>query len=80
MKRKAAKLQAVPKWADEAKTLAIYSRAAKKTKDTGVPHQVDHIIPLQSPLVCGLHYHKNLRVVTAEKNMLKGNRTWPGMP
>ena len=79
-KRHAAKLQAIPKWFDEAKVLAIYARAAEKTKATGIPHHVDHIVPLQSPLVSGLHWHKNLRVLTAKKNAVKGNRQWPDMP
>lgn len=79
-KRDAAKLQAVPKWYDEKKVQAIYAKAAAKTKSTGIPHVVDHVCPLQSKLVCGLHWSGNLRVITAEKNMAKGNRTWPGMP
>lgn len=78
-KRKAAKLQAVPKWADDAKTLAVYTRAAKKTRDTGIPHVVDHLVPLQNSRVCGLHWHVNLRVITAKANSAKGNRVWPGM-
>jgi hypothetical protein len=41
---------------------------------------VDHIIPLKSDFVCGLHCHTNLRVITAEENKAKNNRYWPDMP
>ena len=74
------KKQTLPKWYDEKKVLAVYTRAAKKTADTGIKHNVDHIIPLQSPIVSGLHWHKNLRVIPASQNAKKGNRVWPSMP
>lgn len=71
--REAAKLRAVPAWADHAAIRAIYEAAAI----TG--QHVDHIVPLQSPLVCGLHVEANLQLLPPRKNISKGNRHWLGM-
>lgn len=78
-KRRAAKLNAVPKWADHEAIKQIYTEAARKNSGTRKYH-VDHIVPLQSPLVCGLHVHNNLRVVPWMENTKKANRFWPDMP
>jgi len=50
-----------------------YLEAQRLTLETGVEYVVDHIIPLQHPLVSGLHLDANLRVITAEENRVKGN-------
>jgi 5-methylcytosine-specific restriction endonuclease McrA len=55
-------------------SLVIYDDAARVTKETGVPHEVDHVVPLQAVGVCGLHVPWNLRVDTAEANRRKQNR------
>src|SRR5690606_19336492 len=38
---------------------------------TGVAHQVDHVIPLQSDLVCGLNNEFNLAVIPRGENQRK---------
>jgi integrase len=70
---KAAVSQATPLWVDLTEIELVYARARAKTRQTGVLHSVDHIVPLQGDGVCGLHVHWNLRVVTATENREKGN-------
>lgn len=52
----------------------------KMEKITGVKHHIDHIVPLNSPIVCGLHAWTNLQVISYRENIGKGNRYWPDMP
>lgn len=77
--RQARKLQAVPEWANGFFMEEAYHLARLRTQMTGFEWQVDHTVPLQSKLVCGLHCEANLEVVPAIVNQKKGNRTWPDM-
>lgn len=70
-RRKLTQKTATPAWADMEKIKAVYARAAKKTRETGESHHVDHIVPLRGKNVCGLHVENNLRVVKAEVNLKK---------
>lgn len=72
--------QAFPAWADLDPINALYEQSARLSAITGTAHQVDHIVPLKSPLVCGLHVAHNLQILPAADNLRKGNRYWPGMP
>jgi hypothetical protein len=53
-------------------------RAYEKAAEMGLT--VDHVVPLKSPLVCGLHCEANLELIPANDNFRKGNRHWPDMP
>lgn len=78
-RRAAAKKRAIPKWADLTKVAEFYAMALKLSVDTGQPHEVDHIVPLQSKYVCGLHVECNLQVIQRGPNRSKCNRYWPDM-
>jgi len=72
-RHRAAKRNAVPAWADS-KAIAEFYRNAP------VGFQVDHIVPLVSPYVCGLHWEGNLQYLTPAANQSKRNFWWPDMP
>lgn len=74
-KRRAAKLQATPQWADEGVTKSLYQLARIYTDAFNEEFHVDHIFPLQSDTVCGLHWHGNLQILTGTENRMKSNRT-----
>jgi len=75
--RKRRHREATPKWITAAQKLEmrkLYLTAMQLTKVTGVRHVVDHIVPLISPVVCGLHVPWNLRVITQDENLKKSNK------
>lgn len=82
--RRAAKNNAVPVWADsEFEQFAIkhtYDVAKLRTRMTGIAWHVDHIVPIRSKKVCGLHCMANMQVIPGAVNHSKGNRVWPNMP
>lgn len=69
----ASKMRAIPSWFDKKAVLEFYTQAELLSNQTGILHHVDHIIPLQGELVCGLHVQNNLRVITMSENCSKGN-------
>ena len=78
--RKAKRLLATPAWADADAIKAFYLQAQKLTEATGIAYHVDHVVPLQSELVCGLHCQANMEVITGSENSTKRNWYWPDMP
>lgn len=78
MYRKARRIQATPSWANQETVSGMYQLAAL-FNSTGMNIHVDHIIPLQSDLVCGLHCESNLQLLSANDNLSKGNHWWPDM-
>lgn len=79
-KRRATKNMAAPKWANDFFISEIYDLARRRSEMLGYQWHVDHIVPLVSPFVCGLHVEHNLRVIPAEENREKSNLYWPDMP
>jgi len=72
-KYKAAKLQAIPAWFENDQIEKSYKEARKRG------FHVDHVVPLQSKIVCGLHCWHNLQLLDASINCSKGNYHWPDM-
>lgn len=64
---RARKLDASPSWADLTAIKLIY-----KNRPSNMA--VDHIIPLQGNLVCGLHVENNLQYLSKEENSSKSNK------
>lgn len=73
-KRHAQQLKATPIWADNKAILQLYKDREHISKETGIIHHVDHIIPLQGKMACGLHVPDNLRIVPASENLKKSNK------
>lgn len=66
--RRARKREATVSWANKELIKDIYQEAQYQGM------QVDHIIPLISKTVCGLHWEGNLQLLTAYDNASKSNR------
>jgi 5-methylcytosine-specific restriction endonuclease McrA len=73
-RRRAARRKATPMWVDRNALKSIYEHAAFLSEVTGVKHNVDHVVPLIHPLVCGLHVPWNLEVLTETQNKRKANK------
>lgn len=70
--------QATPQWSDADTIFGMYELAAI-FKRYGIALHVDHIVPINSDIVCGLHCESNLQLLSAKDNMSKGNHHWPDM-
>lgn len=65
--RRAKKKQATPDWADQDVIKSFYLEAQY------LGESVDHILPLSSDLVCGLHCEFNLQTIPLRDNIIKNN-------
>ncbi len=63
----------MPSWADKDKITAVYLEAMKRRSD-GEACEIDHVVPLVNPYVCGLHCEDNIRIVPRSENKAKSNR------
>jgi len=72
-KRKAAMKLATPSWAEHDQMADMYVQAQ------ALGLEVDHIVPILSRFVCGLHCMANMRLASEATNKSKGNRHWPDM-
>lgn len=60
--------RACPKWVNKLDLIRIYEKAAD------CKLEVDHIIPITNPNVCGLHVPWNLQLLTRKENARKSNK------
>lgn len=75
-RRYASKTQATPVWLDADQLWMIaeaYALAKLRTQILGVPHEVDHIVPLRGRKIMGLHVPWNLQVIPKGENRRKSN-------
>lgn len=68
--RRARKLEATPKWL----TAEQHQQIKNFYETCPEGYEVDHIVPLMSDVVCGLHVPWNLQHLTHLDNRSKGNR------
>jgi len=69
--------EATPPWLtkkEKSEIRQLYQMAITMTQTTGERYVVDHIVPLRSDVICGLHVPWNLRVITQEENLKKSNK------
>ena len=72
--RRAMQSKATPIWADKQAIVDAYMESAY------FGMHVDHIVPINSEIVCGLHVFDNLQLLEKSENLSKQNRFWPDMP
>jgi len=66
--------RAIPDWFEREKIKIVFEKA----REFGF--EVDHVVPLKSDLVCGLHCWHNLQLLNKADNIRKLNRYWVDMP
>lgn len=76
-KKRATKLQRMPKWLTKqhrVEILSFYKHAQQLSNKLNSKYHVDHIVPLRGKTVSGLHVPWNLKVIPAVENMQKSNK------
>ena len=75
--RRAAKKKAIPTWFSEFDEFVIeeaFDLCQKREIATNIKWTVDHMIPLQSKVACGLHCAENIQVIPESLNAAKRNK------
>jgi len=71
---RAKKNKTIPIWFE----MDLVKKVYEKAKEWGF--EVDHIVPINNEIVCGLHCWANLQLLNKSLNSSKKNRYWPDMP
>ena len=72
--------KAWPEWCATHKDFKRIYDMARVMRKRGFAVHVDHIIPICSDIVCGLHVPWNLTILTEKENLSKSNTWWPDHP
>jgi 5-methylcytosine-specific restriction endonuclease McrA len=72
-KRRASVRKQTPELTQEEvkRILSLYEECSRISIETGIPHEVDHIVPICKG---GLHHPDNLQILTMEENRKKGGK------
>lgn len=76
-KRRAKLKNAIPSWysiEDDIEFLSLKEKCRELYEQTGILYEVDHIVPLQSDIVCGFHCKENWQILTRAQNRSKSNK------
>ena len=65
--------QATPMWSEVEAIKLVYLKRNEYRKLYGILYEVDHIIPIDSDTVCGLHVLANLQLLDKSLNSSKTN-------
>lgn len=72
--------QAWPDWCADHPGFKAVREEWKRRRAAGEDVHIDHVVPICSPLVCGLHVPWNLEVIDRVSNLKKSNKWWPDGP
>lgn len=74
-RKRRALIQATPIWADRYEIRRIYQKCVElNQKYPGTGFVVHHIVPITHRLVCGLHVHENLEIVSISRKKQLGRK------
>lgn len=69
-----------PNWCSHNSEFKCIKKQWRRRKDNGENVHIDHIVPICSDIVCGLHVPWNLQIIAATENYRKSNKWWPDNP
>lgn len=72
--------RAWPEWCASHPGFRTVSQEWGRRLAAGQDVQIDHIVPICSNIVCGLHVPWNLQVISTGENLRKSNLWWPDHP
>jgi hypothetical protein len=69
-----------PEWCSAHPGFAVVREEYRRRKANGEDVEIDHIVPISSSIVSGLHVPWNLQVISRAENNRKSNTWWPDHP
>lgn len=71
------KILATPPWVSHKEMMALQVEKLRISEQSGIRHVLDHVVPLNHPMVCGLNVPWNIQVVPYWHNSRKSNNYSP---